>query len=272
MYKKIEETTKFLKEKVKLNSNPDTGIILGTGLGKLADEIETTDVIPYEDIPNFPLSTIESHKGKLIFGKLGGKNVVAMQGRFHYYEGYSLQKLTFPVRVMKMLGIKQLLISNAAGSMNSSIPKESLMVINDHINLLPGSPLEGENVDEMGPRFPDMSRPYDEKLRELASITANEENISLKNGVYVSVGGPNLETPAEYKYLRTIGADAVGMSTVPEVIVARHAGLPVFAVSVITDECFKDIPDPVTLEEVIEAAKNTEPRLTKLMSKMIEKS
>lgn len=269
MFKKIEESTQYLKQKI--NKSPELGIILGTGLSGLTNEIAIEHTIPYEEIPYFPTSTIESHKGQLIFGKLGDKQIVAMQGRFHYYEGYDLKEVTFPVRVMKMLGIETLLISNAAGSLNPDIPKESLMMVTDHINLLPQSPLVGENIVQLGPRFPDMGMPYDENLRKKALEIGEAEDLNMKKGVYVSGGGPNLETPAEYRYLRTIGADAVGMSTVPEVIVARHMQIPVLAFSVITDECFYSIPEPLTLEMVIETAEKTEPKLTLLMKKLVEK-
>ncbi len=267
MLKKIETTSDFLKKITDLQ--PETGIILGTGLGGLAEQIDIAESVSYEDIPNFAVSTVESHQGRLIFGKLAGKSVVAMQGRFHHYEGYSPDQVTFPVRVMKMLGIRKLCISNAAGSLNPDIPTASLMMIRDHINLLPCNPLTGPNIDSLGPRFPDMSRPYDEKLRMQARDIANNEAIPLHEGVYISVPGPNLETPAEYRYLQTIGADAVGMSTVPEVIVARHMNLPVFAVSVITDECFQEVPEPVLLDHIFAAAAKAEPSLTKLMKKMV---
>lgn len=248
---------------------PKYGIILGTGLGALINDIEIKHSISYTDIPHFPVSTVETHSGRLIFGELGGKEVVVMQGRFHYYEGYTMQQVTFPVRVMKLLGIEKLFVSNAAGGINPTYQKSDLMLIEDHINLQPENPLTGPNLNQLGPRFPDMSEPYDRSLLKLALSTGSREGISLQQGVYVSVPGPNLETRAEYRFLRTIGADAVGMSTVPEVIAAKHAGLPVFAVSVITDLCFGEL-EPVSIEDVIAAAAKAEPNMTKLISKMIE--
>lgn len=249
---------------------PDFGIILGTGLGALVNDLSIECKIPYSSIPHFPVSTVESHSGELIFGKLAGKNVVVMHGRFHYYEGYNMRQVTFPVRVMKMLGIERLFVSNAAGGLNPTYRKSELMLINDHINLQPENPLTGPNLDQMGDRFPDMSEPYSREMIHLAHGVANDMGISLQEGVYVSVSGPNLETKAEYRFLRTIGADAVGMSTVPEVIVARHMNIPTFAVSVITDLCYGEIK-PVSLAEVIEAASKAEPHMTKLIAKMIEK-
>jgi purine-nucleoside phosphorylase len=236
----------------------------------LVEYINIDTVIDYEDIPHFPVSTVESHKGKLIFGQLGGNDVVVMQGRFHYYEGYDMKQITFPVRVMKLLGIDQLFVSNAAGGLNPEFNVSDLMILNDHINLLPANPLSGPNLDELGPRFPDMSEPYDRIFIDLAKKVKAELAGEVHEGVYAVVTGPNLETPAEYKYLRTIGADAVGMSTVPEVLVAKHMGLPVFAVSVITDLCYPGAIEKVTVEKVIAAAKKAEPQLTKLFIKMLE--
>ncbi len=250
---------------------PEIGIVLGTGLGDLANEIDKEVEISYQDIPHFPLSTVESHAGKLIFGHLSGKPVVAMQGRFHYYEGYSMKQITFPIRVMKFLGVNTLLISNAAGGMNPLFRKGDLMIIVDHINLLGDNPLIGPNDDELGPRFPDMSEPYSKELIKLAETVALEEKIPVQKGVYVAVAGPNLETRAEYRFLRGIGADAVGMSTVPEVIVARHMNLRVFAVSVITDECFPDALQPVDVEDIIRTANKAQPRLTRLMKRVAER-
>lgn len=265
----IREAVDFIRTKTQVKST--VGIILGTGLSGLANEIEAIDIIEYEDIPHFPVSTVESHKGRLIFGKLGGKTVVAMQGRFHYYEGYSMQQITFPVRVMKLLGIAHLFVSNAAGGLNTGFDFADLMLITDHINLLPANPLTGPNLDELGVRFPDMLHAYDPKLVEKAEVVAQQQGIEgVKKGVYVSVPGPNLETPAEYKYLSIIGADAVGMSTIPEVIVARQMDLPVFAVSVITDLCYEGKLKKVTVEEVIAVAMRAEPKLTKLMRAMVE--
>lgn len=245
-------------------TEPTVGIILGTGLGNLALQIKAEVTVDYSDIPNFPVSTVESHSGKLIYGDLNGKKVLAMQGRFHYYEGYSGKEITFPVRVMKLLGIQKLLISNAAGTVNPAFKKGTLMLIDDHINMLPDNPLRGENLDELGPRFPDMSQPYDKEMNELLKAIAKEQNITLHEGVYTPVAGPNLETRAEYRYLRTIGTDAVGMSTVPEVIVANHMGLPCVAISVLTDECDPDHLQPVSIAEILEIAGKAEKDLTKL--------
>lgn len=265
----IKETANYLKKFI--NDKPLVGIILGTGLGGLVDHIKITHAIPYESIPYFPVSTVESHKGRLIFGSIHNKNVVVMQGRFHYYEGYSMQQVTFPVRVMKALGIEYLIISNACGGLNPLQKVTDLMIINDHINLLPEHPLRGKNDDSLGPRFPDMSEPYDHKLIALAKRCATKLNINLNEGVYVAVQGPTLETKAEYNYLRIIGADAVGMSTVPENIVARHMNIPVFAISVITDMGIPElIHAPTTLEDVVRAATLAEPDLTKLIAAMIE--
>lgn len=244
--------------------------MLGTGLGDLVKEIEQEVALSYKDIPHFPVSTVETHAGKLIFGKISGRPVVAMQGRFHYYEGYSMQQITFPIRVMKFLGVKTLLISNAAGGMNPLFRKGDLMVMVDHINLLGDNPLIGPNDDELGPRFPDMSEPYSRRLIELAEKIALEEKIRLQKGVYVAVAGPNLETRAEYRFLRSIGADVVGMSTVPEVIVARHMNMEVFAISVITDECFPEALQPVDVADIIRTANEAQPRLTLIMKRMVE--
>jgi purine-nucleoside phosphorylase len=265
----IMEALQFIRTKTKLE--PNIGIILGTGLGGLAKEIQAETVIDYADIPHFPISTVESHHGRLIFGKLSGKDVIAMQGRFHYYEGYSMKQITFPVRVMKFLGVKYLLISNAAGGLNPLFRKGDLMIITDHINLLGDNPLIGPNDDELGPRFPDMSEPYSRELIELAEQIALEEKIRIQKGVYVAMTGPNLETRAEYRFLRLIGADAVGMSTIPENIVANHMGIKVFGISVITDECFPDALQPLSVEEVIKVANEAEPKLTKIMKKLVGK-
>lgn len=249
---------------------PEFGIILGTGLGNLVSHIQIKTEINYSNIPHFQVSTVESHSGKLIFGTIGNKNVVAMQGRFHYYEGYTMDEVVFPVRVMKMLGIQRLFISNAAGSLNASIKKGDLMIIKDHINLQPSNPLIGYNEYELGPRFPDPLHAYDKTLIERALKIAGEKSISCKSGVYVSVPGPILETPAEYNYLHIIGGDAVGMSTVPEVIAAIHMGLPVFAISVITDEGYPvENLQPVTVEDVIAVAKQAEPKLTEILQELI---
>jgi purine-nucleoside phosphorylase len=265
----IQETLTFIRTKTK--DTPKVGIILGTGLGDLVKEIQQETVISYSEIPHFPVSTVETHAGRLIFGKIGGQNIVAMQGRFHYYEGYSMQQITYPVRVMKMLGVDTLLISNAAGGMNPMYRKGDLMIMIDHINLLGDNPLIGPNDDEFGPRFPDMSEPYSKRLIELAETVALEEKIRIQKGVYVAVAGPNLETRAEYRFLRAIGADVVGMSTVPENIVAKHMGMEVFGVSVITDECFPDALQPVDIADIIKTANEAQPKLTLLMKRLVEK-
>jgi len=249
---------------------PHVGIILGTGLGRLAQEIEVAASIPYDEIPGFPLSTVESHVGRLLVGTLAGVPVVAMQGRFHLYEGYSAYEVTFPVRVLATLGVRTLLISNAAGGMNPIYRKGDLMLFTDHINLQGVNPLVGPNLDAWGPRFPDMSEPYDLELRALAERTALEQGIKLHQGVYVAVTGPNLETRAEYRFLRYIGADVVGMSTVPETIVARHMSLRVMAISVVTDECFPDALQPVSLADVLAAAAEAEPKLTAIMKGVVQ--
>jgi purine-nucleoside phosphorylase len=268
MFQILQETVEYIKRKNN-NFQPEIGIILGTGLGGLVNEIEVEFSMMYSNIPNFPISTLEFHSGKLIFGTLKGKKVVAMQGRLHYYEGYSMQQITFPVRVMKALGIQYLFVSNAAGSLNPDFKKGDLMVISDHINLQPESPLRGINDADLGPRFPDMSQPYHRGLIDKAIQIAAEEGISCRQGVYVSVTGPNLETKAEYKYLRIIGGDAVGMSTVPEVIVAKHMSIPVFAISVLTDEGFPEVLLPVSLEEILDTARIAEPNMTRILSQLI---
>jgi purine-nucleoside phosphorylase len=268
MYQSIQETVQYIKQRTN-NFKPEIGIVLGTGLGGLVTEIEVEFSLMYSNIPNFPISTLEFHSGKLIFGTLNGKKVVAMQGRLHYYEGYSMQQITFPISVMKALGIQWLFVSNAAGSLNPAFKKGDLMVINDHINLQPESPLRGRNDADMGPRFPDMSAPYNKALIEKALAVAKANNITCHQGVYVSVTGPNLETKAEYKYLRIIGGDAVGMSTVPEVIVANHMSVPVFAISVLTDEGFPEDLQPTSLEDIVETAKLAEPKMTHILSQLI---
>ena len=264
----LNESIKYIKNKIG-DFEPEIGIVLGTGLGGLVSEIDVEHSIMYASIPNFPISTLEFHSGKLIFGTLKGKKVVAMQGRLHFYEGYSMQQITFPIRAMKMLGISYLLVSNAAGSLNPDFKKGDLMIINDHINLQPESPLRGINNSDFGPRFPDMSQPYNQELIAKALKIAEEENITCHQGIYASVTGPNLETKAEYKYLRIIGGDAVGMSTVPEVIVANHMSLPVFAISVLTDEGFPEDLQPVSLAEIIATAEKAEPKMTKILSRLI---
>ncbi len=267
MLAQFNQSVEFIKSKTAVE--PTIGIILGTGLGGLVKEIKVLDEIPYQDIPNFPVSTVESHSGKLIFGELGGKKVVAMQGRFHYYEGYNMQQVTFPVRVMKLLGIQRLFVSNASGGVNPDFEVGEIMIQNDHINLFPAHPLIGKNIDELGPRFPDMSEPYDHKMIALAQEIAAENNIKVSLGSYAGLTGPTLETPAEYKYVRAIGADAVGMSTVPEVIVARHMDIPCFAISIITDLGVPGKIHKVSLQDVIDVANRQEPKMTLIMRELI---
>jgi len=266
----LAEAVAFIQARAQ-NFQPTTGIILGTGLGALAKEVDVQHEISYADIPHFPVSTVESHAGRLLLGTLSGQKVVVLQGRFHYYEGYSMEQVVFPVRVMKLLGITQLFVSNAAGGLNPEFGISDLMLIDDHINLLPGNPLIGPNDPKLGPRFPDMYAAYDPALlaRARTAAVALGQNATTQRGVYVAVPGPMLETPAEYRYLRTIGADAVGMSTVPEVIAARHLGLPVLAVSVITDLCYPGQLKPVQLPEILAAAAVAEPRLTALMKAVL---
>jgi len=265
----ITESVEYINRKSKVR--PTIALILGTGLGGLAEDIEEKEIIPYKDIPNFPISTVQSHSGNLVLGKLGNKEVVAMQGRFHYYEGYSLQEITFPVRVMKKLGADTIIISNAAGGMNRFFKRGDLMLITDHINLFGNNPLIGPNDEELGPRFPDMSEAYNRQLIELALRVAAEEKIKLHQGIYVGLTGPTLETPAEYRFLIKIGADAVGMSTVPEVIVANHMGMKVLGISCITDLAVDGVIVKTSVEEILEAASKTEPIMTKLVKKVIEK-
>jgi purine-nucleoside phosphorylase len=267
MLTQFNEAVAYIQSKTTVK--PSVGIILGTGLGGLVKEIEIIDEIEYKDIPNFPVSTVESHQGKLIFGNLGGKQVVAMQGRFHYYEGYNMKQVTFPVRVMKLLGIERLFVSNASGGVNPDFEVGEIMVVNDHINLFPEHPLTGKNFDELGPRFPDMSQPYDKEMIEKAQEIAAENNIKISVGTYLGLTGPTLETPAEYKYVRVIGADAVGMSTVPEIIVARHMNIPCFAISIITDLGVPGKIKEVSLQDVIEVASRQEPKMTIIMRELI---
>ena len=266
MYEKIQETASWLK--ARMQTSPKTAIILGTGLGQLASEITDTLEFPYNEIPNFPVSTVEGHKGKLIFGRLGGVDIMAMQGRFHFYEGYSMKDVTFPVRVMYELGIKTLFVSNAAGGMNPQFKVGDLMVITDHINLFPEHPLRGKNFPT-GPRFPDMHETYDVQYIREAFEIAREKDIRLQHGVYVGVQGPTFETPAEYKMYRLMGGDTVGMSTVPEVIVAHHCGIRVFGISIVTDLGGFDTPVEVSHEEVQQAANKAQPIMTELMREMI---
>jgi purine-nucleoside phosphorylase len=265
----IQEATSVLRQKTRLE--PEIGVILGTGLGGLAEEIEKESVIPYTEIPHFPVSTVESHAGRLIFGRLGGKRVMAMQGRFHFYEGYNMKQITFPVRIMKALGCHTLVVSNACGGLNPLFSPGDLMIITDHINLLGDNPLIGPNDDTLGSRFPDMSEPYTKSLIALAEQVALQEKMRAQKGVYVSLSGPCLETRAEYRFLRAIGADVVGMSTVPEVIVAVHAGMRVLGISVVTDSCLPDALEPVDIAKILKIAGEAEPKLTRLMKRVIEK-
>jgi purine-nucleoside phosphorylase len=265
----LKETLHFIKKQGV--EKADVGIILGTGLGGLVEKIEIIKEIAYDKIPHMPVSTVESHVGKLIFGRIGNKTVIAMQGRFHYYEGYDMKQIAYPVRFLKYLGVKSLLISNAAGAVNLNFKKSELMLITDHINMFPSNPLIGKNQEDEGPRFPDMSCTYNKKLNQLIEEIANEKGILLNKGVYVSVPGPNLETPAEYRMIQKIGGDAVGMSTVPEVIAAAHIGLPCCAISVLTDECDPDNLAPVALEEILAAAAIAEPQLTALYTTLINR-
>lgn len=268
MLEQIKETAAYIQSKISIQ--PAIGIILGTGLGGLVKEISIKHTIPYEEIPNFPVSTVEGHSGKLIFGELGGKQVVAMQGRFHYYEGYTLQQVTFPVRVMKFLGIQNLFVSNASGGVNPDFEVGDLMIINDHINLFPSNPLIGKNIAELGPRFPDMSDAYNKDLIDKAKEIATANGIKTQEGVYAGLTGPTFETPAEYRYVFNIGADAVGMSTVPEVIVARHMGIPCFAMSIITDLGVPGKIVQVTHEEVQHVAAQAEKKMTLIMKELIK--
>lgn len=265
----LEETTAFIRQHTRVE--PEVGIILGTGLGALAKEIDTDAVLPYEEIPHFARSTVEFHAGKLLFGTLGGKRVMAMQGRFHYYEGYTMQQITYPVRLMKHLGAHTLVVSSASGCLNPLFRPGQIVIITDHINLLGDNPLRGVNDESFGPRFPDMSEPYSRALIALAEQVAMEEQIWVQKGVYVAMTGPSLETAAEYRFLRTIGADVVGMSTVPEVIVAVHGGMRVLGLSVITDACFADCLKPADINEILRFAREAEPKLTIIMRKVIER-
>ncbi len=270
MLEQIDFTTKSIRDKTK-NFIPEVGIILGTGLGGLVKEISVQFILPYESIPNFPVSTVEGHSGKLIFGSLGGKNVVAMQGRFHFYEGYTMQQITFPVRVMKALGVKTLCVSNASGGMNPAFSAGEIMIISDHINLFPTNPLIGKNINELGPRFPDMSEAYSKKYIQSALEIAKQNNIKVSTGVYAGLTGPCFETPAEYRYFWRMGADAVGMSTVPEVIVARHCGMDVFGISIITDLGVEGRVETVSHEEVQQIAREQEPKMTLIMRELVSK-
>lgn len=267
MLEQIKKTADFINKKI--NSTIDVGIILGSGLGGLVNEIEIEVTIPYNEIPDFPVSTVEGHSGKFIFGKLGGKNVLAMQGRFHYYEGYSMKEVTFPVRVMKMLGIDNLIVSNASGGLNPDYIVGDIVILSDHINMFPEHPLRGKNIDELGTRFPDMSKTYDENLRAKAKEIAIRNDLTVKEGIYVGLSGPTFETPAEYLMLRNLGADLVGMSTVPEVIVARHMNMTVFGISIVTDSGVPGQILEVSHEEVQEVASNAEPKMTIILKELI---
>lgn len=267
MLETIKDTVSYIKTRIQ--DKPDVGIVLGTGLGGLVNEINIKESIPYDEIPNFPISTVEGHSGKLIFGELGGKNVVAMQGRFHYYEGYDMQKLIFPIRVMKFLGINNLLLSNASGGVNPEFEIGDLMIITDQICLVP-NPLIGKHIPEFGARFPDMSEPYDKKLIKKAELIAKELNIKVTSGVYTATTGPTYETPAEYKYFRIIGSDAVGMSTCPEVISARQMGIPCFAMSIITDLGVPGKIVEITHDEVQKVAAKAEGKMTKIFKQLIK--
>lgn len=269
MLEKIQETAAYLKSK--MHTSPETAIILGTGLGSLVNEITEKYEIKYEEIPNFPVSTVEGHTGKLIFGKLGNKDIMAMQGRFHYYEGYSMKEVTFPVRVMRELGIKTLFVSNASGATHPDFEIGDLMIITDHINYFPEHPLHGRNIP-YGPRFPDMSEAYDKELIRKADAIAKEKGIKVQHGVYVGTQGPTFETPAEYKLFRIFGADAVGMSTVPEVIVARHCDIKVFGISVVTDLGVEGKIVEISHEEVQKAADAAQPKMTTIMRELINRA
>jgi purine-nucleoside phosphorylase len=263
------EAATFIQEH--FETAPEYLLILGTGLGQLAEEMTVDTVLPYDEIPHFPVSTVESHAGKLLLGRLGGKPVMAMQGRFHYYEGYSMQQIVFPVRVAKALGVQTLLVSNACGGLNPNFQRGDIMLINDHINFLGDNPLMGPNDPDLGPRFPDMSAPYTERLMATAEQAALDLGIKMHQGVYLAVSGPMLETKAEYRYMRQLGADVVGMSTVPEVIAAVHMSMEVLGISVITDECFPDSLQPVSLDDVLEAAAMAEPQLTRVVVEVLKR-
>jgi len=264
-----DQALQYIQDETDLR--PDYLIILGTGLGLLAEQIEVQDSISYNDIPHFPVSTVESHAGQLLFGTLGGKNVVAMQGRFHYYEGYSMQQIAFPIRVLHALSVETLFVSNACGGLNINFERGDIMLINDHINMLGDNPLIGPNDDDLGPRFPDMSQPYTKRLLKMAERVALDQGIKMHEGVYLSLSGPTMETKAEYRFLGQLGADVVGMSTVPEVITAVHMDMDVMGVSVITDECFPDALQPVNIEHVLEAAEMAQPDMTAVIIGVLER-
>ena len=264
----LKEIVSYIKDQV--DFEPEIGIVLGTGLGGLVNVIDEVASVKYSDIPHFPVSTVKGHKGQLLFGYIGGKKVVVMQGRFHYYEGYEIKDIALPIRTMYQLGVKTLLLSNAAGGMNPAFSVGDVMLITDHINLMGTNPLLGPNDDKLGPRFPDMSAVYDKELIEKAENIANEQGLKVQKGVYVAVTGPTFETPAEYKYMRIIGGDAVGMSTVPEAIVARHAGMKCFAISIITDLGVEGIVEEVSHEEVLEVAAKAESKMTGIIKQLLE--
>ena len=266
---KLQETVDYIRGLY--SENVSTGIVLGSGLGNLVNEIKIEKEIPYEEIPNFPVSTVKGHSGRLIFGHLGGKKIIAMSGRFHFYEGYTPEEVTFPVRVMKLLGVNTLLLSNAAGSVNTGFKVGDLVVINDHISFFQPNPLIGKNIDELGTRFPDMSEPYSSALKKIAFDIAAQQQFELKEGVYVGVTGPTFETHAEYRFIKFMGGDLVGMSTVQECIVANHAGMQVFCISVVTDEGIRETDNKITHEEVLEAAKAAEPKLSAVFKGIVEK-
>jgi purine-nucleoside phosphorylase len=267
MWEQVQETVNYIKSKT--NFTPEYGVILGSGLGSFTDDIQIEHTLPYGEIPNFPVSTVQGHKGALVFGTIGNKKVVAMQGRFHFYEGYSMQEVTFPVRVMKYLGVEKLVVSNASGGVNSSYEVGSIVVLNDHINMMPEHPLRGKNDERFGPRFVNMSEPYSRKMIAKAKELAQNLNIKVQDGVYLGLQGPTFETLAEYKMVKNIGADCVGMSTVPEVIVARHMELETFGLSVITDMGNEDSIETISHDEVLEAAKKAEPKVRMLIKELI---
>ena len=268
MLEKIKATSNFIEGR--FNARPDTAIILGTGLGGLVNDIEIIDRLPYSEIPDFPVTTVDGHSGQLIYGKLGGRKVLVMQGRFHYYEGYTMQEVTFPVRVMKFLGVEQLFISNASGGLNPEWHVGDIVLINDHINFFPEHPLHGKNLNELGVRFPDMSKVYDDRLRNKAKLIALEHNITVREGIYVGVQGPTFETPAEYRMYRILGGDIIGMSTVPEAIVARHMNIKLFGISIITDSGVPGEIVEISHEEVQQVAMKAEPKLRLIVEKLIE--
>ena len=268
MWELVQQTVSYIKEKT--NFTPEYGVILGSGLGSFTDDFEVEFILPYGEIPNFPVSTVEGHKGALVFGTIGAKKVVAMQGRFHYYEGYSMQEVTFPVRVMKYLGVQKLIVSNASGGVNPNYKVGDIVIINDHINLVPEHPLRGKNDERFGPRFVNMSEPYSKRMISVAKQLAQKNNIEVKDGIYLGLQGPTFETLAEYKMVKILGADCVGMSTVPEVIVARHMDLETFGVSVITDMGNEESIETISHDEVLEAARKAEPKVRMLIKELIQ--